>query len=270
MPVTAATREALQAHFGAASLQPDPEAYLAKDFAALIETVALAAGMKLESENKPVPKRPRSGRNEVEARSGLANSQREGRSMKRLSLHCSPWCPRHSRWPVGASSPRPRSVFGASLPLTGGLAINGQKHKEGYELCIDLINKNGGLLGEPATIDHQRQPVDQRDRPGADRAPDQPGQGERAARHLLEPHHLRADLGRRAEQDGLSGPVRRGAADLRARLQIHLQLPAERRRISRQVLCGADEGSRASRTRCRRRRPWSMPTTSMPMPRSPG
>ena len=43
-------------------------------------------------------------------------------------------------------------TFGASLPLTGGLAINGQKHKEGYELCIDLINKTGGLLGEPATL----------------------------------------------------------------------------------------------------------------------
>jgi 3-hydroxyisobutyrate dehydrogenase len=54
MPVTAATREALQAHFGAASLQPDPKAYLEKDFSALIETVALAAGMKLKSENKTV------------------------------------------------------------------------------------------------------------------------------------------------------------------------------------------------------------------------
>jgi 3-hydroxyisobutyrate dehydrogenase len=55
MPVTAATREALQSHFGAATLQPDPTAYLEKDFSALIETVALAAGMKLKSENKPVP-----------------------------------------------------------------------------------------------------------------------------------------------------------------------------------------------------------------------
>jgi 3-hydroxyisobutyrate dehydrogenase len=54
MPVTAATREALQAHFGAASLQPDPDAYLQLDFSALIETVALAAGMKLTSENMPV------------------------------------------------------------------------------------------------------------------------------------------------------------------------------------------------------------------------
>ena len=55
MPVTAATREALQAHFGAAMLQPDPKAYLDADFAALIETVALAAGLKLESENRQIP-----------------------------------------------------------------------------------------------------------------------------------------------------------------------------------------------------------------------
>jgi branched-chain amino acid transport system substrate-binding protein len=42
--------------------------------------------------------------------------------------------------------------IGASLPITGGLAINGQKHKDGYELCIDLINQAGGLLGEPVEI----------------------------------------------------------------------------------------------------------------------
>jgi 3-hydroxyisobutyrate dehydrogenase len=55
MPVTAATREVLQSHFGAATLQKDPQAYLHKDFAALAETMALAAGMKLTSENKNVP-----------------------------------------------------------------------------------------------------------------------------------------------------------------------------------------------------------------------
>jgi 3-hydroxyisobutyrate dehydrogenase len=55
MPVTAATREVLQTHFGAAKLKANPEEYLQKDFAALMETMALAAGMKLESENKPVP-----------------------------------------------------------------------------------------------------------------------------------------------------------------------------------------------------------------------
>ena len=55
MPVTAATREVLQSHFGAAMLQKDPQDYLQKDFAALAETMALAAGMKLVSENKNVP-----------------------------------------------------------------------------------------------------------------------------------------------------------------------------------------------------------------------
>ena len=55
MPVTAAAREVLQSHFGAATLKADPEKYLAGDFAALLETMALAAGMKVESENKPVP-----------------------------------------------------------------------------------------------------------------------------------------------------------------------------------------------------------------------
>ena len=54
MPVTAATREVLQSHFGAAQLKPDPEAYLQKDFAALLETLALFAGVKLESENVTV------------------------------------------------------------------------------------------------------------------------------------------------------------------------------------------------------------------------
>jgi len=55
MPVTAATREVLQSHFGAAMLQKDPQDYLQKDFAALAETMALAAGIKLVSENKNVP-----------------------------------------------------------------------------------------------------------------------------------------------------------------------------------------------------------------------
>jgi 3-hydroxyisobutyrate dehydrogenase len=55
MPVTAATREMLQSHFGAATLKPNAEEYLQKDFAALLETMALASGMKLEPENKNVP-----------------------------------------------------------------------------------------------------------------------------------------------------------------------------------------------------------------------
>ena len=55
MPVTAATREVLQGHFGAAQLQNNPQEYIQKDFAALAETMALASGMKLASENKNVP-----------------------------------------------------------------------------------------------------------------------------------------------------------------------------------------------------------------------
>ena len=55
MPVTAATRELLQAHIGAAMLRPDAEEYLQKDFATLMETMAQASGMKLTSENKNVP-----------------------------------------------------------------------------------------------------------------------------------------------------------------------------------------------------------------------
>src|SRR5205085_5982151 len=55
MPVTAAAREGLQSHFGAAMLKPDPAAYLQQDFSALLETLALGAGLKLTSENKNVP-----------------------------------------------------------------------------------------------------------------------------------------------------------------------------------------------------------------------
>src|SRR2546429_13023 len=55
MPVTAAAREMLQSHFGAATLKSNPEEYLQEDFAALMETMALAAGMRLASENKNVP-----------------------------------------------------------------------------------------------------------------------------------------------------------------------------------------------------------------------
>jgi 3-hydroxyisobutyrate dehydrogenase len=55
MPITAATRELLQAHIGAAMLRPDAEDYLQKDFATLMETMAQMSGMRLTSENKNVP-----------------------------------------------------------------------------------------------------------------------------------------------------------------------------------------------------------------------
>jgi 3-hydroxyisobutyrate dehydrogenase len=55
MPITAATRELLQAHIGAAMLRPDADDYLQKDFATLMETMAQMSGMRLASENKNVP-----------------------------------------------------------------------------------------------------------------------------------------------------------------------------------------------------------------------
>ena len=52
MPVTVAAREAIQSHFGAASLQDDPEAYLQADFTTILETVAMQSGItELEPEN---------------------------------------------------------------------------------------------------------------------------------------------------------------------------------------------------------------------------
>ena len=42
--------------------------------------------------------------------------------------------------------------IGASLPLTGGFSINGEKHRDGYQLCVDLINEKGGLLGRQVEL----------------------------------------------------------------------------------------------------------------------
>lgn len=51
MPVTAATREMLQAHIGVNRLKPDGEAQVGRDFAAVFETMAQLAGLTLASEN---------------------------------------------------------------------------------------------------------------------------------------------------------------------------------------------------------------------------
>jgi branched-chain amino acid transport system substrate-binding protein len=51
--------------------------------------------------------------------------------------------------------------IGTSLPLTGQFSIPGEKHKQGYELAVQLINENGGLLGrdvELVTSDNQSDP----------------------------------------------------------------------------------------------------------------
>lgn len=40
-------------------------------------------------------------------------------------------------------------VMAASLPLTGEFSIPGTKHRDGYQLCVDIINDRGGLIGSP-------------------------------------------------------------------------------------------------------------------------
>jgi branched-chain amino acid transport system substrate-binding protein len=42
--------------------------------------------------------------------------------------------------------------IGASLPLTGDFSEPGEAAKQGYEVWVDLVNKNGGLLGRPVEI----------------------------------------------------------------------------------------------------------------------
>jgi branched-chain amino acid transport system substrate-binding protein len=52
-------------------------------------------------------------------------------------------------------------VLGASLPLTGGFSIPGSLHQEGYQVCVDIINDRGGLLGRPVELlvsDNQSDP----------------------------------------------------------------------------------------------------------------
>ena len=42
--------------------------------------------------------------------------------------------------------------IGASLPLTGAFSIAGVKHQQGYQLCVDLINEGGGIMGETVEL----------------------------------------------------------------------------------------------------------------------
>jgi len=42
--------------------------------------------------------------------------------------------------------------IGASMPLTGMFAVPGSKHLEGYQMCVDMINDNGGWLGREVIL----------------------------------------------------------------------------------------------------------------------
>jgi branched-chain amino acid transport system substrate-binding protein len=39
--------------------------------------------------------------------------------------------------------------IGVSLPLTGFFSVPGEFHRNGFQLCMEMINDNGGLLGRP-------------------------------------------------------------------------------------------------------------------------
>jgi branched-chain amino acid transport system substrate-binding protein len=40
----------------------------------------------------------------------------------------------------------------ASVPLTGEFSIPGTKHRDGYQICVDIINEQGGLLDRPVQL----------------------------------------------------------------------------------------------------------------------
>jgi len=52
MPVSAAARETVQMHIGAATLQPDPKKYLAADFGAVIGDDGIARGNKAQERKR--------------------------------------------------------------------------------------------------------------------------------------------------------------------------------------------------------------------------
>ncbi len=42
--------------------------------------------------------------------------------------------------------------IGASLPLTGAFSIAGAKNKQGYDLCVKMLNERGGINGEKVEL----------------------------------------------------------------------------------------------------------------------
>jgi branched-chain amino acid transport system substrate-binding protein len=53
---------------------------------------------------------------------------------------------------ASAASAQDPIKIGSSLPLTGNFSVTGEKHKQGFELCVDLINQAGGLLGRQVEL----------------------------------------------------------------------------------------------------------------------
>lgn len=52
-------------------------------------------------------------------------------------------------------------VAAASLPLTGEFSIPAELHRNGYQLCVDLINERGGVLGREMVLEVEDNQSDQ-------------------------------------------------------------------------------------------------------------
>jgi branched-chain amino acid transport system substrate-binding protein len=52
-------------------------------------------------------------------------------------------------------------VAATSLPLTGEFSIPAELHRNGYQLCIDLINERGGVLGREMVLEVEDNQSDQ-------------------------------------------------------------------------------------------------------------
>jgi len=52
-------------------------------------------------------------------------------------------------------------VAATSLPITGEFSIPAQKHLDGYQMCVDLINERGGILGREVVLEFEDNQSDQ-------------------------------------------------------------------------------------------------------------
>lgn len=52
-------------------------------------------------------------------------------------------------------------VAATSLPLTGEFSIPAELHRKGYQLCVDLINERGGVLGRELVLEVEDNQSDQ-------------------------------------------------------------------------------------------------------------
>ncbi len=60
--------------------------------------------------------------------------------------------------PAGDGEP---IIAGTSLPLTGEFSIPAELHRNGYQLCVDLINERGGVLGRELVLEVEDNQSDQ-------------------------------------------------------------------------------------------------------------